>query len=174
MTQINSRMSRMDEVARHLNQHAAPEDLIVVYPWYNGVSFHRYYQGKAAWTTLPELSDHRVHRYDLVKVRLQEPDPVQPVIERVQRATQAGGKIWLVGDLPPPASGETQPPRLPPAPESPTGWYDEPYTYVWGRQFEHFLRNHVREIAPVPAGKGRYTIYEDVRLVEASSFPVAR
>jgi len=173
LTQINCRMTKMDEVARHLNQQARPEDLIVVYPWYNGVSFQRYYQGKAAWTTLPELGDHRVHRYDLVKVRLQEVDPVQPVIERVQRAMQAGGKIWVVGTLPPPLPGETQPPRLPPAPESPTGWYDEPYTYVWGRQLETFLQNHTREAKPVVVGAaGCYSIYEDVPLTVVSGFPV--
>lgn len=173
MTQINCRMTKMDEVARHLNQHAAPEDLIVVYPWYNGVSFHRYYQGRAAWTTLPELSDHQVHRYDLVKVRLQEVDPVQPIIERVRQTMSTGGKIWVVGALPPPVPGETQPPRLPPAPESPTGWFDEPYTYSWGRQFEFFLKNHAREATPVMIGAAhRYSIYEDVPLNEVASFPV--
>lgn len=173
LTQINCRMTRMDEVARHLNQQAGPEDLIVVYPWYNGVSFHRYYHGPAAWTTLPELSDHRVHRYDLVKVRLQETDPVQPIIARVQQVMNAGGKIWLVGGLPPPQPGETQPPQLPPAPESPTGWYDEPYTYVWGRQFESFLQRQARAAQPVVVGgAGCYSIYEDVPLMMISGFPV--
>lgn len=172
LTQIHHRMTKMDEVARHLNQQAAPEDLIVVYPWYNGVSFQRYYQGKAAWTTLPELSDHRVHRYDLVKVRLQEIDPVQPIIERVRQTMSAGGKIWVVGALPPPAPGETQPPRLPPAPESPTGWFDEPYTHSWGRQFDFFLNNHARGSAPVVLGAGRrYSIYEDVPLTVVSGRP---
>lgn len=172
LPQINSRMTKMDEVARHLNQQAGAEDLIVVYPWYNGVSFQRYYGGKAAWTTLPELGDHRVHRYDLLKVRLQEIDPVQPVIDRVRQVMSAGGKIWVVGALPPPLPGETQPPRLPPAPESPTGWFDEPYTYAWGRQFEFFLRSHAREATTVEIGVGRrYSMYEDVPLVEISPLP---
>jgi hypothetical protein len=172
LTQINCRMTRMDEAARHLTQQAGPEDLIVVYPWYNGVSFHRYYKGKVPWTTVPELSDHQVHRYDLLKEKLQEIDPLQPILERVQRVMNAGGTIWLVGSLPPPAPGEIEPPRLPPAPESPTGWFDEPYTYVWGRQFEYFLRNRAREATLVSVGTaGCYSIYEDVPLIKILGFP---
>jgi hypothetical protein len=172
LPQINCRMTRMDEVARHLTQQAGTNDLVVVYPWYNGVSFQRYYRGPATWTTLPELNDHRVHRYDLVKIKLQEIDPVQPITERVRQVMNRGGKIWVVGSLPPPGADETQPPRLPPAPESPTGWFDEPYTYVWGRQFEHFLAAHARDATLVPAGNAScYSIYEDVPLFMISGIP---
>lgn len=41
------RMTNVDRIAQHLAGHAGPRDLILVNPWFYGISFHRYYQGEA-------------------------------------------------------------------------------------------------------------------------------
>lgn len=47
------RMTNLDFVAQRLNREAGKEDLVLVHPWFCGVTFNRYYTGSAEWLTLP-------------------------------------------------------------------------------------------------------------------------
>lgn len=159
------RQTNIDLIAALLREQAKPNDLILVYPWYCGVTFNRYYQGSTPWTTLPALSDSRIHRYDLVKEKLAAKAPIKPDLDRVAQTLASGNGLWIVGDLPTPEPGETAPPDLPPAPDSPYGWADIPYSYVWGRQLEHFIAAHGGQAEVVPTGSGdRLSIYEKASL----------
>ena len=146
------RQTNIDLIAARLRQQVKPGDLILVYPWYCGVTFNRYYQGAAPWTTLPGLADSRIHRYDLLREKLAATAPIKPVLDRVAQTLASGNRLWIVGELPPPEPGETAPPDLPPAPEGPYGWADVPYSYVWGRQAEHFIAAHGGQTEAVPIG----------------------
>jgi hypothetical protein len=160
---VTARMTNMNSVAEHLRQHSGPNDLIIVYPWYCGISFERYYQGNTPWRTLPDIADHRFHRYDLLKVRLQEADALRPVHEEIRSRLRAGNRIWMVGALPPAVAGERAP-RLPPAPEAPSRWFDEPYTYAWGRQTAELLQETAGTLEKVPLPSRHSRRYEVVRL----------
>ncbi|HTL31227.1 MAG TPA: hypothetical protein VL282_18490, partial [Tepidisphaeraceae bacterium] len=71
---VSMRMTNVDLVGPILEQEAGPDDLIIVRPWYTGVSFERYYHGKTPWMTLPDFPSHRYHRYDIVKQMMRDPD----------------------------------------------------------------------------------------------------
>jgi hypothetical protein len=148
------RQTNIDLIAARLREQAKPSDLILVYPWYCGVTFSRYYHGTTPWTTLPALADSRSHRYDLLKEKLAATAPIKPVLDRVAQTLTSGHRLWIVGELPTPQPGETLPPDLPPAPDSPYGWADVPYSYVWGRQAEHFIKAHGGQTEVVPIGSG--------------------
>src|SRR5208282_4876517 len=47
------RQTNIDWIAAELQQQAKPGDFIVVYPFYCGITFQRYYRGQVPWTTLP-------------------------------------------------------------------------------------------------------------------------
>jgi hypothetical protein len=149
LPRLRLRMTNADLVARRLASTASPDDLVLVSPWYYGVSFNRYYRGPASWTTLPDLPEHDVHRYDLLKARLAAPHPIDDVLALVQRTLRAGHRVWLVGQvhLPPPGQA---PPVLPPAPASPAGWHDFPYVESWAMQLGAMLRAHAGALARVP------------------------
>jgi len=165
------RQTDIDVIAAQLQTSAAPSDLIIVYPWYNGVTFGRYYHGKTPWTTLPELADYRFHRYDLLKEKLRATAPIKPVLDRVSATLASGHRIWIVGDLPKPQPGETEAPDLPPAPNSPYGWFDAPYSIVWGLQLNQLLIASARDIEPVPLPKSNcVSSYEDLSLAVAASW----
>lgn len=178
LSQIKSRLTTMDQVAARLKSEVQLDDLIVVYPWYAGVSFNHHYRNGTNWTTVPELSDHRFHRYDLLKEKLQETEPLRAVKERIQRTLNSGGNVWLVGGLPEAEPGEAQIPTLPPAPDAPSGWYDEPYNHVWGRQLGYFLQLKASKAEKISIeGQFRYTRYEQIPVTKftgAASSPFTR
>jgi hypothetical protein len=149
LPRLRLRMSNADLVARRLASAAAPDDLVLVSPWYYGVSFDRYYRGPATWMTLPDLPEHGIHRYDLLKSRLAASHPIDDVLAAVQRTLGSGHRVWLVGQLRLPPPGQA-PPILPPAPASPAGWHDFPYVESWALQLGALLRAHAGALARVP------------------------
>lgn len=140
-SRLRARQTNMDQVAETLEKSAVPGDLVVVSPWYYGISFSRYYQGRAPWTTVPPLSDLSLYRYDLLKKALADSDPLMPVLSRAAESLKSGGNIWLVGDYPVLRPGSA-PPRLPPAPQASWGWYSGPYLMNWSAQVSYFLQTH--------------------------------
>ena len=146
------RQTNIDLIAARLREQAKPNDLILVYPWYCGVTFNYYYHGATPWVTLPALSDFRFARYDLLMEKLAATAPIKPVLDQMAQTLGSANRLWIVGDLPAPEADETEPPDLPPAPGGPQGWFDVPYTYVWGRQVEHFIASHGGHIEPVSTG----------------------
>jgi hypothetical protein len=142
------RMTNLDLAAQRLNQESAKEDLILIHPWFCGVTFKRYYTGGAECLTLPPLSDHRLQRLDLFKEQMQLEAPIQPVLEKVEATLRSGHTVWLVGHYP-----FSQPPRPPPkmprAGEGPSGWNEAPYMTAYGMEVAYFLQAHAGGSTPV-------------------------
>ena len=142
------RMTNLDLAAQSLNQEAGKDDLILVHPWFCGVTFKRYYQGGAEWLTLPPLADHRLQRLDLFKAQMQLDAPIHPVLEKVETTLRNGHTVWLVGHYP-----FAQPPRPPPkmsrAGEGPGGWNEAPYMTAYGMEVAYFLQAHAGGSTPL-------------------------
>jgi hypothetical protein len=168
--QVTERRTNADIVATVLGKEAAAGDLILVTPWYYGVSFHRYYKGSAEWVTLPPLEDLRIHRYDLLKAAMARPNPIDPVLERMAETLKSGHRLWLVGVLPDPRTVE-QPAVLPPAPNAPSGWYCGPYLITWAQQASYLLKSHALRAEVRPTGAGRpVNPYENMPVVVVSGW----
>jgi hypothetical protein len=136
---VECRQTNMDLIAARLSREVAAADYVIVHPWHCGTTFKRYYKGDAPWTTLPPLEDHTVHRYDLLKVKMQTKDPIAPVIDRITSTLQSGNRVWLVGILP---VTEEALPEVRPAPNNPWGWFDPPSSFYWGAHVTQFLSAH--------------------------------
>lgn len=135
------RQTNMDLVAKVVSQQAETNDYVIVNPWVFGVSFNRYYHGAAPWTTVPPLEDHLFHRYDLFRLRMQEPHPLQPIFDKLDATLQSGHRVWLVGSLP----MSTNPPtEISPAPNE-YGWHEWIYSQAWGEQVGHQIITHATQ-----------------------------
>jgi len=145
--QAKCRQTNMDLLAARLMKVASAEDYIVVQPWYYGVSFNRYYHGNTPWATLPQLANYEFHRYDQLKVRMQEEHPIQPVIDQMLKTLQNGHRVWVVGGLDVSAK---PPPEMNPAPNNPWGWADSPYAHVWGMQAGYAIATHALKAGVPP------------------------
>jgi hypothetical protein len=147
------RKTNLDLVAAKIASLATADDLVVVSPWYCGVTFDRYYHGSAPWETVPPVAVRRIHRYDLLKRAMMSADAMGPVRERMQAVLDGGHRIFWVGELGAPPPGEA-PPSLPPAPQAPSAWQEGPYMQSWVLQAGSLLqRNGVKAVRlPVPVG----------------------
>ena len=138
---VIERQSNIDVVAQRLKQVAQPRDLIVVNPWFLGISFNWYYGGTTPWVTCPMLEDHRLHRFDLLKARMTSSTPIDDLLEVIAATLRSNNYVWLVGAL------EVQPSdkeavSLPPAPTTDFGWSIDAYAESWSQQLGAFLQRH--------------------------------
>jgi uncharacterized membrane protein len=146
----HTRMTNVDQVAMTLAEKADKDDLILINPWWPGVTFTRYYNGQTPWTTLPDLGPLPVQRFDLFRDKLFETEPIKPVLDRVSQTLRSGRRVWIVGELAYLKKGES-PGEIPPAPTGPL--QEAPWLAVWSRQAAHLIQSHATrtEIVPVPA-----------------------
>lgn len=148
-TAIQVRQTNIDVVARTVSDSVRAEDVVVVMPWYFGVSFERYYRGAAPWMGVPPISDRKLQRYDLFKQQMSEMDPLPPVIDAMTKALRSGNRVWLVGQLVFPEPGNV-PRVLAPAPHDPVGWNEGAYQASWNLRVMHFLQTRVARADDVP------------------------
>jgi len=162
------RQTNIDLVASKLSSTCEKGDLIVVSPWYLGITFNRYYHGSAEWTTLPIIEDHLTDRRDLIKRRIQEVNPIQPVLDRMSATLRNGHKIWLVDStwyISAFARGATL--RAPELPSGPLEW---PYVNYWMYQTAVYLQSVSVRIKEIPLGLvGPVSPYETATLYAVES-----
>jgi hypothetical protein len=142
---LRQRFTNVDLFANRLMQQAGPQDLVIVVPWQYGITFDHYFKSRTSWTTLPPLADHSSHRYDLVKLQLQQTNCIEPVFKQMTATLQSGHRVWIITSLGMAGitrPGTLSPPSLLPAPFTHSGWADLPYTQVWASQVSHFLGAH--------------------------------
>jgi hypothetical protein len=147
-SQITQRQTNIDIVAHELEHAADPSDLIVVSPWQFGIPFSWYYHASTRWVTLPAISDHRIHRYDLIKNKMMSSKPIDDVIDLIGGSLRSGHRVWLVGGIQFPKPAQA-PLSLPPAPNSNFGWDNVAYMAAWDQQMGAFIRNHALRGSPV-------------------------
>jgi hypothetical protein len=139
---VARRHTNVDLVAANLTAAAAPDDLILLTRWECGVTFQRYYRGRAAWMTIPPLNDFRFQAYQPVIARMRERAPLEPIISQAAATLKSGHRIWLVGETPLPPAGKA-PPFLPPVGDGKDGWRGSPaFYFVWVQQVMYFLQQH--------------------------------
>jgi hypothetical protein len=164
------RRTNVDLLAARLETLSTRDDLIVVYPWWPGMTFSRYYRGPTPWVTLPDLPEHAVHRYDAVKEKMLEPEPIRPVLERIAGTLQAGHRVWLVGGLGFLSPGE-EPGYLPPPPQGELGWNEMPYLMLWSRQAASLIQRRAKRISQVAVPVGTpVNLYENLPLFVAQGW----
>jgi hypothetical protein len=171
------RFTNVDLLSRQLTAEASPEDYVVVTPWYCGISFDRYFKSSTPWTTLPPLADNTTHRYDLVRIQMQNTNAIQPVLDQIATTLRSGRRVWVVSEaglMDVPEPGTPSPYNLPPPPLKSWGWSSLPYTLEWLSQTAHFLGNHSRQFERVKTlTPGNLHVNESLDLFVASGWQVS-
>lgn len=167
--EAHTRRSNVDLAAAFLTRKASAGDLIVVDDAWKGITFARYYHGRAHWMTVPPVSSHKVHRMDLIMEKMTQPSAMNPVLREITSTLRRGDSIWLVGSStivhPKKLPSTPTPPPLP-APELPTGWWLGSYLDWWNRQVDTLLlKQALREQIQKIHAPGPVSPFEDVSVV---------
>jgi hypothetical protein len=159
-----TRVTNADVAAKYLSNEARSDDFILVYEWYFGITFNRYYSGRAPWITIPPVADHSTHNFDIPERELQTNPPTRlgPTMEDLDFALRRGNRILIV---------------------TPTAFWDSAlvrtgemhpvgrYHIAWMKSVGGFLRAHADTIRRIPIrSPGAVTGYEDVQVFEASGW----
>jgi len=144
--EAHTRRSNVDLIADVLGQKASERDLIVVQGAWEGITFDRYYHGRTHWVTVPPIDSHKVHRTDLALEKMNQRDPMAPVLREITDTLRSGNRVWLVGHVP-----VVHPRPLPSPPHPPAEWWLGSYFAYWSAQvtthlLDHALEGHVIEI----------------------------
>lgn len=167
---LRGHFTNVDRLAARVTAEAAPQDFVVVTPWFCGISFARYFHGPTAWETLPPLTDHRTHRYDLMLAQMQNTNALTPVLEKISATLRTGHRVWIVGlmDMPAPNAGEPQ--VLPPPPLPDSGWSDTAYTGSWAARTAFFLSRYGESFQPVSTDDQQLYFQENLHLLMAQGW----
>ena len=145
---LRFRQTNVDVVAVQLETQAAPNDLILINTWNYGLSFRRYYHGRARYETIPPIEDLRSHRVDLLKRQMMSSAPMTPVLRRMEETLRSGHTIWLIGslDFVPPGK---EPQVIPPGHDGPNGWVGGNFHAAWAEQAGFLVQRHALQFERV-------------------------
>ncbi len=138
---VSERITTVDIVAKVVKEHAHNDDMVILYPWYLGITFDRYYRGNTPWTTIPPMNDHKLHRWDLIKRSMLDPDPIKGTLETIKDTLDKGRTVWVIGEMVIPTP-HLHIPSLPAPPHPKSGWSCLPYLHHWGlRTFDLLFKS---------------------------------
>ncbi|HTV43240.1 MAG TPA: hypothetical protein VMF08_21935 [Candidatus Sulfotelmatobacter sp.] len=170
---LKSHFSDVDIYARQLTVAASPDDYIIVEPWHFGITFGHYFKGRTPWDTLPPISDHATHRFDLVALEMQNTNAIAPVLEKIGQTLQSSHRVWVLsmeGRLSVPGRGMRPPATLPVPPLPDTGWADWPYDRVWAAQVMCFIADHSGQFQELKSLSNERSIAEEMSLFMAQGW----
>lgn len=166
---VIERQSNIDIIAARLQKEANPNDLIVVNPPWLGISFARYYRAQNRWVTVPEISDHQVHRYDLFQLKMMDFFPLRDLENEIESTLKSGHQVWFIGKLHM-QRGSQWPRVLTPAPDPKYGWSNYAYTAAWAEELGFLFWQHAGKIKPVGIEEGSVRPWEHVTLSVATGW----
>jgi hypothetical protein len=143
---LDERRTNVDLVAARLAVEASPRDLVIVSPWYLGVSFHHHAPAGLRWTTIPPLADNSIHRFDLLRRQMESTGVMDTLLAAVARTLEGGARVWVVGSLPRPGTETSSPP--PPAAGPP--WQVETWCNQWALQVSALIATHAQSGRTIP------------------------
>jgi hypothetical protein len=140
-------------MATEVEKLAVKGDVIVIAPWYMGVSFERYYQGEGECVTIPPVSFLEYQEYDLLAKYMTDRGAMGPVIRKLSAVLRGGHRVWVV-------SNETLIDEKPTdffqaAPDPETGWRWGDYESSWDHQVLYALRRDSKSFLRVDVPKDR-------------------
>ncbi len=151
--QSHVRRTTMDLAATRIASEASENDLVLINPFWEIVSFQYYYKGKAPWSLLPVVpDDQRNLSYIAVKPLLSSAEPLKATFERIEKTLRQGGRVWIVGGLP---KGNAPASAWIPAPHPVYGWNASHYMDDFAAQTAWFTTQNAVERRNIPVQSGQ-------------------
>jgi hypothetical protein len=161
--------TNVDRVAAALGARARRGDLIVVSPYFCGISFGRYYRGAADWMVLPNGDRPRVCRTDRILAAMRAEDPLAALRRRIDASLAAGHRLFVVVEVPVFPAPPGAPPR-PVVPDPTLGWNAGPSFRFWELSLAHHLAGPERQVAAIEVPADDVSHLERLRVSEVRAW----
>ena len=157
------RASNLDQVAAIVGKHATADDLIIVWPMTDGITFKRYLDRPLSWVTIPQTSNLPAQPGDDILKPFREANSLQPTLDRVEATLRNGGRVWVASSWPLGLREGGLPAVLPLDPQQPrTMGY---FLRGWGFHLAAKLHAHASEGRRIAVPEEQpVSIYERCRL----------
>jgi hypothetical protein len=158
---VGVRRTNADLVAADVEKRAGMGDVIIIAPWYLGVSFERYYHGDAECIPIPPVAFLEYQEYDLLMKFVTDRRAMYPVIDRLSAVLQSGHRVWVVSDEALPFAAPFYFFQRSPDPD--TGWHTADYESTWDHQVLQSLHQNSKLFLMIDVPKDRpVSIYESL------------
>jgi hypothetical protein len=149
---VQARATNIDLVARIITAHADAQDLVILNPYVDGITFRRYFHREVEWVTLPKILDLPIAP-ERVLEDFRRPNAVGPILEKIDRTLKSGHKVWMASSWPMRTPAQRPPPVLPlqPSDPRPSGHF----LWRWGETFQYHLRVHAENAYAVDVPSGQ-------------------
>ncbi len=169
-SEMKHRHTNADLIAARLEGISKEGDVVLLPRWECAISFVRYYHGPAEVVTVPLVSDHRFHSYDLIIAQMKTPDAHLPVLAKIEEALRSGHRVFIAGELKMPDSNATRTVLRPFYRDENGLPHGSGYYAAWQLYVGQFVGTHAAKVSGIPH---RLSGYEDVLEYEKLALSVA-
>lgn len=142
------RSTNCDLAAATVTKYADEDDLVIVTRFTHALTFQRYYHGRATWMSVPAVTDHRHHRWDLARAAMLNTNSIQDILVPIEHELKAGHKVFLVGKFP--RSEPSAPEPIAPADQTRPAGRLAVYLDNWHWQIAYLLWKHAVATERIP------------------------
>jgi hypothetical protein len=151
--------SAIESDASRLADLSKPGDLVLISPFYYGVTFQRYFHGPADYQTVPAINILLFQKYDTIAHWMQNFHATDSTIQRMSNVLKSGHVLFLLGEFRLQSTDRAYPIIPRPAPNNSFGSTDADFYDLWQRQITYILARHATQSVVIPVefeGVSRY------------------
>ncbi len=141
------RKTNIDLICDRLSRVENQGDLVVISPFFYGITFQRYDKGPAKFVALPGIDFLAYAKMDLLDKPVHDPYATKPVLRQIAETLQSGHAVYLVGDYFKPGYDQTPPPTIGAAPNPVLAWNAGPL-FNWPEEVADFVAHHAKNEQP--------------------------
>ena len=144
---LSLKSTNVDAVALFLEKEYKKGDIVIVNPWYYGISLKYFLKDEIQIITIPPISRLDTHREDELNDFMESGgiDYFHLLENKIRETCNSNKTIWFVGEINPETS-TINTINLPHAPDSRFGWMAGPFQVIWGQALYLILKNYAHSI----------------------------
>jgi hypothetical protein len=139
------RKTNINLICDRLSRIEKPNDLVVISPFFYGITYQRYDKGPARFVAVPGIDFLAYCKLDLLNKPIHDPNAMNPILDQITEVLRSGHSVYLVGDYLYPRFDKTPPATIREARDPAREWNAGPLL-DWPQQIADLLLLHAKNV----------------------------